>query len=112
MHLSLATCAFLASMTANHCANTFLLSHPRQRSNRLEAKPRETLFEKNLRMMAEQRRSAKEGKVEPKAKSRYVPPELSNCTLDITAEQRIIFEARRDGNRWKQNEILNKHLGS
>ena len=47
-----------------------------------------------------------------KAKSRYVPPEQWNHTLDMTFDKRVMFEAQRDGNRWKQNGILNKNLGA
>jgi hypothetical protein len=62
--------------------------------------------------MLEERRRCELDRAEPKAKSRYVPPELWNHTLSVFTEERMVFEARRDGDGWRQNEILKRHLGS
>jgi len=69
----------------------------------------------NFEEMQELRRRKEEDEVQdqlPKAKSRYVPPEQWNHTLDMSEEEKIRFDALRYGNQWQQHEILKKNLGS
>uniref|UniRef100_A0A7S2STM2 Uncharacterized protein n=1 Tax=Rhizochromulina marina TaxID=1034831 RepID=A0A7S2STM2_9STRA len=43
-------------------------------------------------------------------KSRYVPPEQWNHTIDMSYENRVRFDAQQNGNRWRQNEILRQSI--
>jgi hypothetical protein len=73
-----------------------------------------SMWEKNFDEMQEIRRLNEEARnpPPPKLKSRYVPPELWNQTVDIMEDEKIRFDSLKYGNQWQQNEILRKNLGS
>jgi len=83
----------------------------RMHTNSLLAKSK---WLQNFEEMQELRRHKEEDAQDPlpKAKSRYVPPEQWNHTLDMSEEEKIRFDALRHGNQWQQNEILRNNLGS
>ena len=73
-------------------------------------------WKKNLENLAAKREREKNGEPEeptPKPKSRYIPPEkMSNRDekIDMSYEERVRYDALKEGDPWKQNQILDKHI--
>ena len=51
----------------------------------------------------------------PRAPSRYVPPELwqdnNTTSAELKWQERVQFDAQRQGNRLRQNDVLRNELG-
>ena len=74
-------------------------------------------WQKELDALAEKRRLELEGPPPEQPKSRYIPPEKMNTSStsiaeSIAWEERVRFDCLREGNMLRQNEILQRQLGS